>query len=133
MSIFGKAKLNPGNAIVLPRQVARKGEMLWPKCRICGRAVDAYGIERESDASIEVWARCGGTRLDPSSGRAVWGFAAKNHPPMKSSTTILKGPGWSPQRFADIVSRLAFFGPEGDREFRQDLTREGIARRWGAG
>lgn len=133
MSFFFPRKTNPGGAIVLPRAVAAKGVMLWPKCARCGRAVDAYGIENETDGSIEVWARCGGTRIDPSSGLAVFGFSAKNHPTMKSSTVILKGPGWSPQRFTDIVSRLSFFAPEGDRQFRQDVTPEGVARRWGAG
>jgi hypothetical protein len=133
VSFFFPRKINPGGALILPRPVAARGQVLWPKCARCMRAVDAYGIEEETKGHIEIWARCGGTRIDPATGGAVFGFLARNHPTMKSSTTILKGPGWSPQRFADIVSRLAFFGPEGDRQFVQNVTPEGVARRWGAG
>lgn len=110
--------MNRGGAIILPRRVADHGQMNWPKCAACGRQVDAYGIENESAGSIEVWARCNGM----TQGRRV-------HPERRDSTHILKGPGWSPNRFTDIVRKLAFFHPLGDRQFRQDLTMRGVGPR----
>lgn len=114
-------------ALLLPRKVADHGTASWPKCAICLRNVDAYGIENETDASIEIWARCDGVRIDPKTGKTI-GFAVRMHEPMKSSVTILKGPGWSPQRFTDIVRRQAFFAPagEGERRVMQTITAQGV-------
>lgn len=96
------------------------------------RALDAYGIENETDHHIEIWGRCGGMRLDPDTGTAVHG-ATPLHPEMKSSMTIVKGPTWSPNTAADIVSRLAFFAGDAEsegREFTQELSQEGIRKKW---
>lgn len=124
-------KLSVPGSLLLPRQ--RAGGLNWPRCARCARVVDAYGIETETAGSIEIWARCDGILRDPKTGLAV-GLAARLHYPMKGSVTILKGPGWSRQRFTDIVSRQAFFALDGgDRQWRQDLTPEGVGKRWGAG
>jgi hypothetical protein len=142
MIIFGGRKVAPPGALILPRQVADRdrGAALWPKCARCRRAVDAYGVMNENASSIEIWARCDGVRIDPKSGGSLWDLvrgrpsaSLREHPPLKSSSHILKGPGWSVNRFADIVSRLSFFSPDGDRQFTQNLTPEGVARRWTAG
>lgn len=118
---------HPAGALLLPRAVADRGTMNWPKCALCMRAVDAHGIANENAASIEIWARCDGVRIDPKTGKTV-GFAPRVHPPMKSSVTLLKGSGWSPQRFTDILRRQAFFAPagEGERKFQQTLTAKGV-------
>lgn len=106
--------------------------MNWPKCAICGRALDAYGLEAENATHVEIWGRCSGIRLDPDSGRAVHG-SERIHPEMKSSLTVVKGPGWSENRATDIISRLAFFAPDAaseGREFTQDVTQEGVRKKW---
>lgn len=128
--LFGKSRAR--GSLVLPRHQA--GQINWPRCWICKRIVDAYGIENETDASIEVWAKCTGVLQDPQTGLSV-GFSTRKHPEMKSSVTILKGPGWSPQRLTDIIARQAFFAPpgEGERQFLQTLSPDGVGRRWGAG
>jgi hypothetical protein len=95
------------------------------------RALDAYGIEEETDHYIEVWGRCDGQRLDPRTGLAVFG-APRVHEPRKTSMTVAKGIGYSPNRFADIVSRLAFFAPDATsvgREVTQDISAEGVKKR----
>ena len=125
--LFTRFRSNPGSALVVPR--AQAGTSNWPKCTRCKRAVDAYGIENETDRYVEIWARCDGIYRDPRSGQAVHGHGRK-HESMKSSVRIGKGPGWSNQRFTDIVSRMAFFAPDGDRDFRQTLTHEGVGKRW---
>lgn len=132
MILFGRKQ--PPGALILPRKEADRdvGAALWPKCARCRRAVDAHGVMNENSSSIEIWARCDGIRVDPKTGQAVWPFG-RVHPRMTSSTHILKGPGWSVNRFSDIVSRLSFFSPDGDRQFTQNLTPEGVARTWGAG
>ena len=131
MFFLGK-KINPRGALVLPRHAA--GHLNWPRCFICKRIVDAYGIENETDASIEIWGECTGVLQDPKTGQSV-GFAPKRHEKMRSSVVILKGPGWSPQRLTDIIARQAFFAPpgEGDRQFLQTLTPDGVGKRWSAG
>lgn len=131
MILFGRN--HGGGSLLLPRKLARKsGGASWPKCMRCRRSVDAYGIQNETDAMVEVWARCDGILLDPKTGTAVWP-EQRRHPSMKSSVWIMKGPGWSPNRFVDIVSRQAFFSPDGDRQFKQDLTPSGVSKLWGAG
>jgi hypothetical protein len=132
--IFGRHKMQGGGALLLPRETADRdiGAASWPKCARCRRAVDAYGIQNENSTSIEIWAECRGIRLDPATGTAVWP-EQRIHYPMKSSVWILKGPGWSPQRFTDIVRRQAFFSPDGDRQYTQTLTPDGVKRTWGAG
>ena len=117
----------PMGAVILPRRVADRGQLLWPKCARCMRAVDAYGIENETDASIEIWVRCDGMRIDPRTGQAVHG-AMRRHASMRSSVTILKGVGWSPQRFTEIVSKTALFHPEGDRVFLQLPSAQTVRR-----
>jgi len=92
------------------------------------RAVDAYGLENDTDRKIEVWARCDGILRDPTTGQQVHG-AERQHEPMKSSVTIVKNVGWSLQRLTDIIARTAFFAPsevsEG-REFAQTLDMNGV-------
>lgn len=111
--------------------MADAGTANWPKCAKCMRAVDAYGLENDTAASIEVWARCDGIAIDPRSGDAVAG-KVRVHAPLKSSTVITKGIGWSGQRFTDIIRRLAFFADDAmseGREFTQTLTAQGIRKR----
>lgn len=134
MILFGRHKSAGGGALLLPRETADRdiGAASWPKCARCRRAVDAYGIANETDAQIEIWARCDGIRRDPKTGQAVWP-ETRQHYEMKSSVWILKGPGWSPHRFTDIVRRTSFFSPDGDRQFTQNLTADGVAKTWGAG
>ena len=97
------------------------------------RAVDAYGIEYEDEKRIEIWAECGGLRQDPKTGNAVFG-AERQHEKMKGSITIKKGPGWSPNRFRQIIAEQAFFPVDGgDREWTQDISPDGVGKRWGAG
>jgi hypothetical protein len=96
------------------------------------RALDAYGIEKDNAYEFEVWGRCGGVRLDPRTGMAVHG-APRVHPEMKSSLTVVKGPGWSENRLTDIISRLAFFAPDAaseGREFTQDISAEGVRKKY---
>jgi hypothetical protein len=114
--------------MVLPRQAADAySQVSWPKCLICRRNVDAYGVENETDRAIEVWARCDGVQVDPSTGLTV-GHAPRKHEMLKSSVTIRKGPGWSSNRLTDILRRLTFFAPagEGTRDVEQTLTAEGL-------
>lgn len=110
----------PPGALVLPRRIADRGQVLWPKCARCMRAVDAYGIEAETDERIEIWVRCDGIRIDVQTGQAVPG-AARQHESIKTSATILKGLSWTANRFAEIVSKMAFFAPDGEgtRQFVQ--------------
>jgi threonine synthase len=89
------------------------------------RAVDAYGLENETDSKIELWARCDGVRIDPSTGTVVHG-APKVHETRKDSMVIMKTPDWSQNRLADIISRSAFFAPDGDRKWEQDFTADGV-------
>jgi hypothetical protein len=111
-------------ATMIPRQVADRGHMNWPKCALCGRAVDAYGIEDDANLYVEIWAKCSGVRIDPQSGLAVHG-APKVHEERRGSIKIQK---WShldinSGRFTDLVRRLAFFQPEfAERNFKQGLT-----------
>ena len=119
----------PG-AILLPRH--RAGQLNWPRCAICHRVVDAYGIENETEASIEIWAECTGMLLDPATGRAV-AFSIPKHPKKKGSIVLLKGPGFSANRLTDIIARQAFFSPEGERQWAQNLSADGAGKRWGAG
>lgn len=103
----------------------------WPYCHRCGRSVDAYGLENDTPHAIELWARCSGVMLDPETGGQVFG-TPRRHEEMKSSVTIIKGAGWSDNRLRDIIARTGFFAPtevsEG-REFRQDLSSEGVAKK----
>jgi hypothetical protein len=121
----------PPGGLILPRSVANRGVSNWPKCARCGRDVDAYGLENETDHHIEVWARCDGILRDPRTGDAVWEMT-RMHEPMKTSVTVNKGSGWSHNRLTDIISRLAFFAPtevsEG-REFYQGISGEGVRKR----
>lgn len=115
-------------SLILPRAQAQRGLPSWPKCWICDRAVDAYGIERENALEIEVWARCGGIPIDPDTG-LVSGIATRKHEPKKTSVVIQKTRAWSYNRFQDIIARQAFFAPPTEpieREYRQDLTAEGV-------
>lgn len=128
--LFGPRKLAVPGSLLLPRKQA--GNINWPRCARCRRIVDAYGIENETAGHIEIWARCDGIFRDPDTDLAL-PFQPRVHPQMKGSVTIMKGPGWTPQRFTDIIARQAFFAPDGDRQWRQDLTAEGIGKRWGAG
>lgn len=129
--MFFARKTNVPGAVLLPRK--QTGAINWPRCARCRRIVDAYGIANENSGSIEIWARCTGILQDPRTGQAVH-LAARIHPVMQGSVTILKGPGWSPARFTDIVARQAFFAVDGGaREWRQDTTAEGVGKRWGAG
>jgi hypothetical protein len=129
--LFGRHKTAVAGSLLLPR--SRAGQINWPRCARCRRIVDAYGIENETDGHIEIWARCDGLLMDPATGLAM-PFVPRVHPPMKGSVVILKGAGWSPNRLTDIASRQAFFAPDGgDRQWRQDLTPDGVGRRWGAG
>jgi len=95
------------------------------------RAVDAYGLENETDSGIEIWARCDGVAIDPSSGVQIHG-SPRVHETMKSSIFLNKGRGWSRNRLTDIISRLAFFAPDAaseGREFTQNLSADGLKKR----
>lgn len=107
-----------GGAIYLPRRVADHGQMNWPKCARCMRQVDAYGIENETTGHIEIWARCNGI----THGKRV-------HPVIRDSVYIFKGPGWSVNRFTEIVRRQAFFHPEGDRKWLQGIHKDSVSSR----
>lgn len=109
MRRFGIMSHLPGS-LILPRAVADGAQRLWPKCARCMRAVDAYGIENETSDHIEVWARCDGIRWDPDSGRALPG-SVPVHRSMKTSFTLKKGLNWTPNTFAEIVSKMALFAP----------------------
>lgn len=126
--------MNPRGSLLLPRPLADRGAANWPKCALCLRAVDRYGIENETARSIEIWAECSGVRIDPATGTVAWILdahgrpvsAPKKHETMRSSVTIAKTAGWSMNRFVDIVRRLAFFAPEGERKWVQDLTAQAV-------
>jgi hypothetical protein len=111
-------------AHLLPRQVADRGQLNWPKCALCGRAVDAYGIEEDAVLYVEIWAECTGIRLHPDTGAALPG-ATKVHDKRRGSIKVLKAGHLdiSNPRFTDMVRRLAFFAPElAERNFDQGLT-----------
>lgn len=114
---------NRGGALLIPRQQA--GQINWPRCALCRRIVDAYGMANETSSSVEIWARCTGVLLDPSTGLAVHG-APKRHEMRADSVTIAKGPGWTHRRLTDAISRLMFFAPDGDRHWAQDLSHDGV-------
>ena len=122
----------PRGASLITRAMADHGTINWPKCALCMKSVDAYGIENETPFSIEIWARCDGFRIDPQTGQAVT-LGVRRHAEMKSSATIMKKPGYTNQRLTDIIRRLAFFDPQGDRQFNQTITPGGVEKRWGAG
>lgn len=129
--LFGSRKLSVPGAVLLPRKQA--GAINWPRCARCRRIVDAYGKENETPGHVEIWASCSGILQDPKTGQAVFGTYRK-HPPMKGSILLLKGPGWSDQRFTDAVARMSFFAEDGGtREWRQDVSADGVGKRWGAG
>jgi hypothetical protein len=117
---LGRAGLG---SLLLPRSVADRdrGEANWPKCMLCRRAVDAYGIENETRTHLELWVRCDGIRRDPQTGAAVHG-APKVHESRKGSIRIEKGIAWSPARFTDIVRRQAFFAPDGERDWQSSFA-----------
>jgi hypothetical protein len=108
-------RISSMGAGILPRHVADQGQMNWPKCAICMRAVDSYGIEEETAQYVQVWAQCDGIRRDPQSGNAVHG-APKMHEMKKGSVHISKLEAVTFNQFSDIVRRLAFFKPTGDGE-----------------
>ena len=111
-------------ASLLPRHVADRGQINWPKCALCQRAVDAYGLEDDAILYVEIWAECSGIRIDPASGAAVAG-APKMHEKRRGSVKIIKKGGLdiSSGRFTDLVRRLAFFEPElAERNWDQHLT-----------
>lgn len=116
---------SPRGSLLMPRPLADRGVANWPKCALCLRAVDRYGIENETPKHIEIWAECTGVRIDPATGRGLFG-AAKKHDTLRSSVTIAKTMGWSENRFTDILRRLAFFAPEGERKWVQDLTARAV-------
>lgn len=117
--------MKPRGSLLLPRQVADHGQANWPKCALCLRAVDAYGLENDTPAKVEIWARCTGVRIDPRTGGALAG-APRVHDTMQSSVTIRKGPGWSENRQLDTIRRMAFFARDGERGWAQTLTPEGV-------
>ena len=105
-------KLPPG-ALLLPRQAADRGTDNWPKCMRCLRAVDAYGIERENDASIEVWAKCTGARIDHSqAGLYLWVTRDED---CWATIDWLAGLGI-------VAAPGTFYGPAGERHVRMALT-----------
>src|ERR1700733_13159210 len=128
--IFSR-RAKPQGALILPRSVRNHGVMNWPKCVKCMRALDAYGVEDENDKHIIVWGKCAGVKIDPASGNILAGHE-RVHPPLKSSITLVKTPGWSENRFTDIISRMAFFADDAiseGREFTQDLSAEGVRKK----
>lgn len=131
MSFFSRF-MKPRGGLILPRSVVRQSQLNWPRCALCMRALDAYGIEGENSTSIEIWGRCDGIRRDPDTGRAQHG-APRVHEPLKSSMTIVKGPTWSPNTASDLISRLAFFAPDAaseGREVVQTLDASGVRKKW---
>jgi len=127
--VFRRSK--PQGGILVPREMADRGTVNWPKCAKCMRAVDAYGIENETEQLLEIWCKCGGEVLDPTTGQRAFG-APTIHEPRKSSFIIKKTVGWSENRFTDIVRRIAMFSDSGEsegREFTQTLTQEGVRKR----
>lgn len=114
-----------GSRILSRKQEEKNALMNWPKCALCNRSVDAYGLENDTPRAIEIWARCDGIEIDPGSGLQVHG-GVRVHPQMKSSVTIEKKAGWSPNRLTDIVARLAFFAPDEGRHFEQDTSADGV-------
>lgn len=131
MSFFRKVarRFAPQGGLILPRSVTRQGSSNWPKCAICMQAVDAYGLETDTPTQVEIWARCNGQAVDPATGAPI---ESRVHPPLQSSMTVNKGPDWSPNRFSDIVSRLAFFAPDAlseGRDFYQDISGEGVRKK----
>ena len=127
--IFRRSR--PQGGILIPREMADRGTVNWPKCAKCMRAVDAYGIENETEHLLELWCKCSGSVLDPTTGQRVFGTPTM-HEPRKSSFTIVKTTGWSDNRFTDIVRRIAMFSDDGQsegREFTQTLTQEGVRKK----
>lgn len=113
----------PQGSVILPRQQAG-GVTNWPKCMLCKVPVSAYGLENDTDYEVEIWARCDGLQQS-----IVTGEWHQVHPMLKSSCTIIKKAGWSPNRLTDIVARLAFFAPDSlseGRDFEQNLSAEGV-------
>lgn len=109
----------PRGAKVVSRALADRdrGEANWPKCMICRRAVDAYGISNETEKMVEVWVRCDGIRRDPNTGAAVHG-APYMHGALWDGVQIPKTVDWTHNRFVDAVRRLGFF--DVDAEQRPD-------------
>jgi len=114
-------------SLIVPRgqEMRRTGQINWPRCGICDRIVDAYGLEEDCDAYIELWGECSGQLIDPKTGTPVHG-APRKHERMRSSFRVIKGPGWTANRLTDIVRRTTLFAAEGEREFKQTLTSEGV-------
>lgn len=89
----------PDKSGLMPRSLAREAQAPWPKCAVCMRNVDAYGIENDTPASLEVWVRCDGIRDGEE----------RKHEAKRAGFRIDKRRyvlGLSENEFRDIVSRL---------------------------
>jgi hypothetical protein len=129
MGILRKlSRWNRSGALVIPRYAEHKrtGQINWPRCAICKRIVDSYGLEEDCEQYVELWGECSGLLLDPKTGTPVHG-ASRKHERMRSSFRITKGPGWSSNRLTDIVRRTELFALDGERDFAQRLTIEGVS------
>ena len=117
-------------SLVIPRHLEHKrtGQINWPRCAICNRIVDSYGLEENCELYVELWGECSGQLLDPQTGMPV-ANAPRRHDRIRSSFRIVKGPGWSPNRLTDIVRRTTLFALDGERDFKQDVTAEGVGVR----
>jgi hypothetical protein len=118
-------------AYVASRRQAGAGN--WPKCGLCRREVDAYGLDNDTGTHVTVWARCGGVRVDPSTGMSVHGFP-RVHESREDFVVIRKGPNyrvlWTSRDHAwsltDAIARLVFFHPDATREVVRDGSAEGV-------
>lgn len=91
--------IDGGSSLLLPRGSAH-GEANWPRCAVCLRSVDAYGIDENTRKYIELWARCDGI-AGPYGGKHVRSYRAG----IRIDKTAWPG-GWTENTSVDILARL---------------------------
>lgn len=87
-------------SLLVPRGIADRAVVQWPKCLRCGRIVSAYGYDNETDRTVEVWVRCDGQ--EPGGERV--------HAPRRAGVTIDKRSypgGWTENTRVDVLRRVA--------------------------
>jgi hypothetical protein len=121
-------------AVILPRQRSGKGLQNWPKCMLCNTCIQVHSFDSNdflTDPNVRKTAlrvKCYGIPIDPTSGMAQFGFA-QIHPVKEDFIVLEKGPGFTMNRLRDILPRLGFFGPLGDRKWQQTVTIQGAKPR----
>jgi hypothetical protein len=93
------AALDAGSSVLAPSLIGH-GEALWPRCLVCKRSADAYGIAEETRKYVEFWVRCDGIA-------GIYGgmHARSYRAGIRIDKTRFPG-GWSHNTMAAVLPRL---------------------------